>query len=157
MDLIEWAQRWNVSPQAVAELQSVFNTAATAPRVTGATTEAGVMNIVRLEASRAGTRLWRNNVGAAYAKTGAIIRYGLANESPQMNKTLKSADLIGIRPVTVTPAMVGYTIGQFVSREVKAPGWVYTGTEREKAQLAWAQLITLLGGNACFAAGEGTL
>jgi hypothetical protein len=53
--------------------------------------------------------------------------------------------------------MVGYTIGQFVSREIKIPGWKFQNTEREQAQLKWAELIISLGGDACFTTGVGTL
>ena len=119
--------------------------------------EATVQNLVRLEASRKGCRLWRNNVGATYTRDGAFLRYGLANESSAVNKELKSADLIGIRPIVITKEMVGMTIGQFVSREIKASNWRYTGNERERAQLQWAELILSLGGDATFAVGEGSL
>jgi hypothetical protein len=119
--------------------------------------EAGILSEVRLEASEKGCRLWRNNVGATYTDKGHFIRYGLANDSAQLNAVLKSADLIGIRPIVITPAHVGKIIGQFVSREIKQSNWRYTGTDREKAQLSWAELIISLGGDACFATGKGTL
>ena len=121
------------------------------------TSESGVSSDIRLEASERGYRLWRNNVGAAYTSTGQFIRFGLANDSAQLNKVIKSADLIGIRPILITPAHVGMTIGQFISREVKHSTWKYTGTERERAQLAWAELVNSLGGDACFTIGRGTL
>ena len=119
--------------------------------------ESGVLSDIRLEASQCGCRLWRNNVGATYTKRGDFLRYGLANDSEALNKAVKSADLIGIKPVFITPAHVGTIIGQFISREVKHPAWSYTGNERERAQLAWAEIINELGGNACFATGRGTL
>ena len=119
--------------------------------------EAGILSDIRLEASELGARLWRNNVGATYTPNGQFIRYGLANDSAATNKTIKSADLIGIRPILITPQHVGLTIGQFVSREVKAPNWRYSGNERELAQLRWAELILSLGGDACFTIGRGTL
>lgn len=102
-------------------------------------------------------RLWRNNVGGTYTEEGSFLRYGLANDSKQMNDAIKSHDLIGIRPVLIEQHHVGKIIGQFVSREVKAAGWKYRGTKREEAQLRWAELIASLGGDACFANGEGTL
>lgn len=119
--------------------------------------EAGILSDIRLEASEVGARLWRNNVGATYTPNGQFIRYGLANDSPATNKTIKSADLIGIRPILITPEHVGQIIGQFISREVKAPNWRYSGNERELAQLRWAELILSLGGDACFTIGRGTL
>lgn len=119
--------------------------------------EAAVLNEIRLEASQLGGRLWRNNVGALATPSGQFIRFGLANDSAQLNSSIKSADLIGIRPILITPDHLGMTIGQFISREVKHPGWKYTGTQRERAQLAWAELINSLGGNACFATTRGTL
>lgn len=119
--------------------------------------EADVLALVKMEASRKGLRLWRNNVGAATDAHGNFFRYGLANETEAMNASIKSGDLIGIRPVLVTAAMIGATLGVFVSRECKRPGWTYRGTPREIAQLAWLELVNSLGGDAQFAAGEGTL
>lgn len=117
-------------------------------------TEAGAQVQVRLAATRTGVRLWRNNVGAGKLADGSFIRWGLANESTEMNRLLKSGDLIGIRPVLITPEHVGRTLGQFVSREVKRPGWRYTGNQRETAQQAWVDLIRRLGGDADFTTGE---
>ena len=108
----------------------------------------------RLAASLAGARLWRNNVGAGKLDNGSFIRWGLANESRQMNETLKSSDLIGIRPVIITPEHVGRTLGVFVSRETKRPGWVYSGNSHEAAQLKWLELVRSLGGDAAFSTGE---
>jgi hypothetical protein len=88
---------------------------------------------------------------------GGFLRYGLANESSAVNKQVKSADLIGIRPVKITPSMIGMTIGQFMSREVKAGNWKWSGSEREMAQLRWAELILSLGGDACFANADNTI
>lgn len=152
-----WAAKWRIPPAAIAELQtSVLGLDGTPSAVAGES-EAAAQSRVRLEASRKGGRLWRNNVGAGYAEDGSFMRWGLANDSAQVNKIIKSADLIGLRPVRVEQQHVGLVIGQFVSREVKAPGWRYTGTPREVAQLNWATLVNTLGGDACFATGEGTL
>lgn len=118
--------------------------------------ESDIQKLIRLEANRKGIRLWRNNVGALYSKEGNFIRYGLANESSSVNKVVKSADLIGIKPILITDDLVGSTIGQFISREIKPKHWKYTGKDHEKAQLAWANLILSLGGDACFANTEGT-
>lgn len=156
--LTQWAIRHGVSHQALAELRQMMGVD-TDPASCNAKpgSEAAVQQAIRLEASRLGCRLWRNNRGACKDETGRLIRYGLANETSALDKVIKSHDLIGIRPVLITPEHVGTTIGQFVSREVKKPGWRYTGTEREVAQLAWAKLIVSLGGDAMFANGEGTL
>lgn len=154
MTLTQWAVRHGVSAEALAELTGIVTDPQSAP--TGQS-EAAVQQLVRLEASRLGMRLFRNNVGACKDDTGRVIRYGLCNDSAQMNKAVKSSDLIGIRPVIITPDMVGHTIGQFVAREVKRPGWSYRGTDREVAQQAFGQLVLKLGGDFKFCTGEGSL
>lgn len=107
---------------------------------------------ILLAAAGAEMHLFRNNVGALPdPRTGRLIRFGLANESAELNRRLKSADLIGVRRVTITPDMVGQTIGQLCSVECKPPGWVYSGTPRERAQLAWAEHVRRWGGFAVFA------
>ena len=127
------------------------------PPSTKDTPEARVQDEARLLASKMGWRLFRNNVGVLKDERGVPVRYGIANDSPAMNKRIKSSDLIGIRPVVITPDMVGSTIGQFVAREVKKAGWKYKGTEHEEAQLAFGTLIIGLGGDFKFYSGEGEL
>ena len=117
--------------------------------------EAGAQAAVRLAAAQAGTVLWRNNSGAGYLRDGSFIRWGLANDSLAVNRNVKSADLIGIRPVLIGPEHVGQVLGVFVSREVKAPGWRPSPTDkREAAQRNWAELVRSLGGDAAFTTGE---
>lgn len=119
--------------------------------------EAWAQSVVRLEASEKGIACFRNNVGALKDERGRLVRYGLANDSAQMNEVIKSHDLIMCRPLTIQPWHVGHVLGQFVAREIKAPGWQYTGQGREPAQLAFANLINAKGGDAAFATGPGTL
>lgn len=121
------------------------------------TTEADIQARIRLEASRKGIKLWRNNVGVLMDRNGRPVRYGLANDSAQLNAVIKSSDLIGIKPVVITAEMVGKTMGQFVAREIKASNWIYKDTDREKAQQAFIDLINSLGGDAAFCNGEGSL
>lgn len=153
----QWSTDWNILPAALEDLRRrMCCEDHPAPQVPGES-EAAVQTRVRLEASRKGIRLWRNNVGATKTDTGSFIRYGLANETTAMNKLLKSSDLIGIRPVVITPGHVGHTIGQFMACEVKHAGWKYTGGGREKAQMNYLELVTGLGGDARFVNTEGTL
>jgi hypothetical protein len=156
MLLEQWAEKWKIHDLAILDLLESIGLDS-GRKVVDGISEASISNKIRLEASDRGCRLWRNNVGASVMADGSFIRYGLANDSSQLNKKIKSADLIGIRPIVIEPWMVGSTIGQFVSREVKRSNWRFTGTDREKAQAAWALLIISLGGDACFATGEGTL
>jgi hypothetical protein len=109
---------------------------------------------IRLAYAHAGVTLWRNNVGACFDERGNFIRYGLANETKQMNDHIKSSDLIGIKPVVITQEMVGQTIGQFIAIETKRSGWVYKGKEREVAQLRFINLVKGLGGEAGFCTGD---
>ena len=157
--LNEWAIRWGVPYAALDDLRVRLGVLAAEPAPVPAAphSEAWVQGQVRLEAPRLGMRLWRNNVGALKDERGVPVRYGLANESPAMNRVIKSADLIGIRPVVIGPEHVGHTIGRFVSIECKEEGWHFTGTSHEEAQQAWAALIVSLGGEARFINGAGKL
>ena len=144
-NLHDWARKWGLSVECLRDLQITLGTytpplAPDAPGV--GKSEAWAQSALRIEASRKGVKLFRNNVGALADKTGRLVRYGLANDSAAQNAMLKSGDLIGIRPD-----------GIFVSREMKSPGWQYTGTEREVAQLNWINLINSCGGDAAFATG----
>lgn len=155
----QWAARHGVTLQALAELQAIFGMHGghELPAEVKGTSEAAVQAAVRLEAARKGVRLFRNNVGALVDSRGVPVRYGLANESKQVNEVMKSADLIGWRPLLIEPRHIGTVVAQFVSRECKHPTWHYTGGDREPAQLAWAQLVTAGGGDAAFCTGVGTL
>lgn len=115
--------------------------------------EAAIQQEIRLAAGRNSAILWRNNNGACQSADGRLIRYGLANDSAQINRRYKSSDLIGVTYRIITPDMVGRAIGQITSIEVKAEGWQYRGTEREQAQARWMELIRQWGGLATFATG----
>lgn len=158
--VIQWATRHGVSYQAIEELRAIWGEVPIhLPKVDEQDkTEAYTQSRVRLEAPRKGVTLWRNNVGVLRnPETGQPVRYGLGNDAPGLNEKLKSADLIGWRPILITPAHVGKTIGQFVSRECKRPNWKWIGTERELAQRKWALAVISGGGDASFCTGEGTL
>lgn len=156
MTLHQWAIKHGVTAHALAELRAIMVPDTGVPLVAGAS-EAAVQSQVRMDASKAGWRLWRNNIGAYKDEHGNFIRYGLCNDSAKMNELIKSSDLVGVRPVTVTTGMVGSVIGQFVARECKAATWRYVGSEREQAQLRFIQMVTALGGDAKFTNGRGEL
>lgn len=159
MNLYTWAKRWNIPLAALQDLkqQLGYDGTPAPPDAREMHSEQGVTKAVRLEAAGKGAVLWRNNVGVMQDEHGNVVRFGLCNESSQLNKKFKSSDLVGLRPVTITPEMVGTILGQFVAREVKAPGWKYSGTAREEAQLRFLQLVLTHGGDACFTTGEGSL
>ena len=154
-DLLEWQRKHGITAEALADLVTMVGL--DVPRSNKDTPEARVQDEARLMASKKGWRLFRNNVGVLKDERGVPVRYGICNDSPAMNKRIKSSDLIGIRPVVITQDMVGSTIGQFVAREVKKAGWKYKGTEHEEAQLAFGTLIIGLGGDFRFWSGEGEL
>lgn len=93
--------------------------------------------------------MFRNNVGAFRSPNGQWVRYGLANDSKQMNQHTKSADLIGWTPVVVTSEMVGHTIPVFTSIEVKEQGYTPLGHKQVahyKAQENWRDSVLRAGG-----------
>lgn len=155
-----WQRRHGITDVAMADLLATLANGehfAPVPVPQDTHSEAGVTSLVRLEANRKGVLLFRNNVGGFKNDSGQFVRFGLANDSQRQNDTYKSGDWIGIRKRLIKPEDVGTVLGQFVSREIKKAGWVYRGQGREVAQNNWNGLITSWGGDACFAAQEGTL
>jgi len=83
--------------------------------------------------TRPDLRLFRNNTGTLPdPRTGRPVQFGLARGS---------ADLIGLRTVTITPDMVGQQVAVFTSIEVK------TQTGRATpAQQNWLHMVRRAGG-----------
>jgi hypothetical protein len=153
--LTAWLSRWNLPPQAVTELYCLLGTAGSVgagaadgpPPPPGSGPESSVQNARVLQAAKQGIRLWRNNSGAFTDETGRLIRFGLGNTSAQINKVIKSSDLIGITPVIVTLPMVGQQVGIFTAEETKRPGWkLRPGDDRAQAQWRFGKLVLSLGG-----------
>lgn len=97
--------------------------------------------------------MWRNNVGACVDDTGRQIRYGLGNDSAQLNAVIKSSDLIGITPVTAFLASEQrwVTLGVFTALEIKASGWHQRpGDDRATAQAKFHSIVRDAGGFAGF-------
>jgi hypothetical protein len=116
------------------------------------TSESVVQQRIRTEIARLNIDLWRNNSGACEDKTGRVIRYGLCNDSKDVNANLKSSDLIGIRPMVVTSEWVGHTVGVFAAIECKESGWkLRPGDARGQAQQRFISLVQNNGGFAGFA------
>ena len=158
-EIYQWAVRHHVSHQALHELAAIFGMHGgheLPPEVRGRS-EAAVQSAVRLEAARKGVRLYRNNVGALVDSRGVPVRYGLANDTKELNETIKSSDLVGWRPFPIRPEHVGMCVAQTVLRECKKPDWRYTGTAHERAQLNWLMLGAHDGADAAFCTGLGTL
>lgn len=156
IELHAWAIRHHVSVEALAELAGILGAAAIPKEAAGAS-ESRVQSEVRLAAPALGMRLFRNNVGVLLNEAGTPVRYGLANDSKQLNEKLKSSDLVGWRRLTITPAMVGRIVAQFVSFECKRAGWSYSGDAREEAQERWLALVAADGGYARFVTGPGDI
>jgi hypothetical protein len=166
MSLEEWAARWGLPAQALAEL-------AILPQIEHGTpvgkSESNVQSRVRLEAARKGIHLWRNNSGAGSVVNPkdlcpsckrlarSFIRWGLGNDSPKLNEVVKSADLIGWRPRVITLDDVGKKIAQFTSRECKHEGWQYSNTPEEAAQTRWHAMVLRDGGDSAIVNTEGSL
>jgi hypothetical protein len=149
LELHQWAVRHGISAAALAELSGLLGAAAL-PAGLGGGSEGRVQSLVRLAAPGRGFRLFRNNVGVLKNIEGTPVRYGLANDSPALNRQLKASDLIGWRRLPITAAMVGSCVAQFSSFECKAAGWTYRGDDHEQAQQRWLALVAADGGHARF-------
>lgn len=125
--------------------------------------ETANQNHIRRVLATQGYHLDRNNRGVLSDRRGVPVRFGLANDSEQLGRVLKSGDLIGWRTLLVTPDMVGEAIAQYTSIEVKPHGWkppgvgpVDDGRGRLTAyghylgQKRWADLVNAAGGRAGF-------
>lgn len=98
------------------------------------------MNLLRLQASALGARVFRNNVGLFYTRRGTPVRCGLVTGS---------GDLIGWRTEVITPDLIGTPVARFLSIEAKQ------GTGRlEKAQRDWRTAVLAAGGLAFTAYSE---
>lgn len=97
--------------------------------------------------------LWRNNTGAMQDETGRWVRYGLCNESSQLNAKIKSSDLIGITPCTAFLASTGRweTLGVFTALEIKPSDWRPSAADqRANAQAKFHAIVREVGGFAGF-------
>lgn len=151
----QWATDWNVPQHAAVDLLCRLGVGFEPQKFTELEgwTESAVQSKVRLDAAKAGVLLWRNNVGALMDDSGRMLRYGLCNDTKELNKKIKSSDLIGINPVLIGPEHVGTIIGQFTAYEVKEYGWKFAGTEREAAQAKFGQIVVSKGGSFKFTTG----
>ena len=157
MNLIDlWGARWNIPAEALEDFKSLFGVASENSHRGEGEAESMVSSVIRLEATKSGLRMWRNNVGACTDSYGNFIRYGLANDSTKLNKVVKSSDLIGIKPIKISASDVGRTIGQFTAREVKKSDWKLGKSAREAAQLNFLNIVNELGGDGQFVTGEGS-
>lgn len=148
MTLEEWAARWALPDQAVAELQQITYDYADAD---SSKSEAAVASECRLELNMRGVITMRNNVGVLNDKNGRPVRFGLCNETPGMNKIIKSSDDICIIPYVVKPQDVGRKLGVFLGVEHKERCWSFTGEGRETPQATFHRMLANVGAVGVFA------
>lgn len=112
--------------------------------------ESAVTSHIRLVAAQNGCELWRNNSGAFTDEYGRFVRFGLGSFTPQQH--CASSDYIGIRPVLITPDMVGQVVGVFLAVEMKAENWKYYKNDKHTAdQQKFIDIVNNSGGFAGFA------
>lgn len=154
-NIFNWASRHGVSQTALSELFTITGIDRNTDPID--MSESAVSQRTVVAASKRGIRLSRNNVGVWMDDRGVPVRYGLWNQSVKMNQNMKSSDLIGITPVTITHDMVGQIVGVFTAYETKRGDWTYSGNRHEKAQLNFIMFVSSLGGIAKFVTCEADL
>lgn len=106
--------------------------------------------ILRALGSRPDVRLFRNQVGQGWVgRFGGRVGSGtvlMDARKVSFGLCVGSGDLIGWRRVEITPSMIGQTIAQFLSVEVKTP----KGAVREE-QTNWWREVTVQGGRGIIA------
>ena len=164
-------EEWKAAhPDAAIDLEHMLDALPwpTGPEEGYGRSEAWAQQQARFRIREQGALSWRNNVGATPSKTAHTcpycykkfqekqqpVRYGLANDNMDLNKNMKSSDLILLIPRLITPDMVGTTIGQFGGVETKPAGWQYTGEGREAGQTAWGVQLVRHGGFFKFSTGD---
>lgn len=95
--------------------------------------EQGIIKQLQLALSKAGARVFRNNLGAARTPDGRMIRYGLCNPG--------GSDLIGWKSITIQPHHIGRKLALFVAIEVK-----YGKTPVTEQQANFIHQVRLAGG-----------
>jgi hypothetical protein len=96
--------------------------------------ERAIQNEVLLALADLGMTGWRQNVGTGWA--GKAIKRADGSVLIQDARPLHaglckgSSDIIGLRPVIITDAMIGKTLAQFVALEIKQPGQSPTPEQR---------------------------
>lgn len=107
--------------------------------------ETTILHRVHEAAARLGWTLWRNNVGRGWVGRAYkwIGRDLLVMDARPVDFGLckGSADLIGIKPVTITQDMVGKVVGVFAGVEVKTPSGRLS-PEQER----WLEFVSRAGG-----------
>ena len=145
MNILEWAMRWKLPPEALRELCAAAVYVAPAEDTAR---EDRVQSEIRLRAAQTGRYLFRNNRGAGKMASGNFVRYGLANDSEKLGERFKSADLIGWETLRIGPEHVGAVVARFLSVECKRRDWKQSNNAEEMAQIAWATLVNAQGGRA---------
>lgn len=108
--------------------------------------EADSYNRILARASKAGSRLFRNNTGMGWV--GKLLKRTRDAVTLQHPRPLHaglcngSSDLIGWTPVVVTPEMVGKTVAVFTAVEVK----LHPRSKREPEQEAFIAAVNRFGG-----------
>lgn len=102
--------------------------------------EGPVAKRVWLAVSKAGARLWRNNVGMLEDKTGRWVKFGVGGKG--------GSDYIGLTPVKILPEHVGRTFAVFTALEIKGEG-----TKIKDDQIRYIELVRRAGGIAGIAYG----
>lgn len=106
--------------------------------------EQNIQKLIMVAASKAGARVFRNNTGVGWV--GKVRRLSdntihITHPRPlEAGLCVGSSDLIGWKPTTITPDMVGKTIGVFVALEIKA------GTKPSPEQLTFIENVRRGGG-----------
>ena len=120
--------------------------------------ERDVQNQIRLDLAGTDVKLFRNNVGTAWAgQAKHVTKAGFTAVEPgdvivrkarplHAGLMVGSGDLIGWRTITITPDMVGQRVAVFASVEVKD-----IRGKAADAQITWMRNVLEAGGLACIA------